>query len=264
MKFSDLIGHDLGTHRVTYSSETAILYALSVGAAPDALDLTYERDLRVLPSFGTALGLWAVEKAGDLGAYDRKMSLHASQELQVHKPLPQTGDFEMTGRVDAVWDKGRATMVEIVADCEFFAARYGIFLPGRGDWGGDRGPASASSEVGTPDWSESFATWENQAAIYRLTGDMHPIHIDPETAKANGFERPILHGLCTLGIAARAIAGAAGAHPCDLISLSARLAAPVLPGETVMMSASCQDDQVIFNAATVKATVLKGGAARFK
>ncbi|MCB1368909.1 MAG: MaoC family dehydratase N-terminal domain-containing protein [Rhodobacteraceae bacterium] len=264
MQFSDLIGHDLGKHRVTYSSETAILYALSVGAAPDALDLTYERDLRVLPSFGTALGLWAVEKAGDLGAYDRKMSLHASQELQVHKALPRQGDFEMTGRVAGVWDKGRATMVDIVAECEYFSASYGIFLPGRGGWGGERGPASASAEVEAADWSESYATWANQAAIYRLTGDMHPIHIDPKVARANGFERPILHGLCTLGIAARAVAGAAGAHPCDLINLSARLAAPVLPGEVVVMSASRQSDQVIFNAATDKATVLKGGVAKFR
>ena len=148
MQFSDLIGHDLGKHRVTYSSETAILYALAVGAAPDQLELTYERDLRVLPCFGTALGLWAVEKAGDLGAYDRKMSLHASQELVVHKPLPKKGDFEMTGRVAGVWDKGRATMVDIVAECEYFSASYGIFLPGRGGWGGERGPASAAVAAG--------------------------------------------------------------------------------------------------------------------
>ena len=263
MQFSDLIGHDLGKHRVTYSSETAILYALAVGAAPDQLELTYERDLRVPPCFGTALGLWAVEKAGDLGAYDRKMSLHASQELVVHKPLPKKGDFEMTGRVAGVWDKGRATMVDIVAECEYFSASYGIFLPGRGGWGGERGPASAAVEMGEPDWTASYATWPNQAAIYRLTGDMHPIHIDPEVAAANGFDRPILHGLCTLGIAARMLAAAADAHPCDLTSLSARLAAPVLPGEVIKTSASRKDDLLFFDSATKNATVLKGGTAKY-
>lgn len=264
MEFAELTGFDLGTHQITYTKRDVVLYALSVGAAPDELDQVYERDVRVLPTYGCALGLWAVEAAGELGAYDRKRSLHASQELVVHKPLPADGDFEMTGRISAVWDKGKATVVDIVAECEYFTATYAIFLPGIGDWGGERGPASVKVEPGATTWTGAYQTWLNQAAIYRLTGDLHPIHIDIEVAAANGFDRPILHGLCTLGIAARAIAAAQNAHPCDLVRLSARLAAPVMPGDKIEMTASAGHDGLTFEATTKTATVLKGGAATFR
>ncbi len=264
MDFSDLIGFNLGTKTVAYTERDAILYALSVGAAHDQLDLVYERDLRVLPTYGCALGLWAVEAAGGLGAYDRNRSLHASQELDVHKPLPTSGQFEMSGRVAAVWDKGKATVVDIVAECEFFTARYAIFLPGRGDWGGERGPASLQQDMGAADWTSTFETWPNQAAIYRLTGDLHPIHVDTEVAKANGFDRPILHGLCALGIAARQVAAAANRHPCDLTELRARLAAPVMPGEAIEMTARAENSLVLFEATTKTAKVLKGGYAKFR
>ena len=263
MELKELAGHDLGTKRIRYERRDAILYALSVGAAPDQLDLVYERDLRVLPAYGCALGLWAVEAAGSLGAYDRKKSLHAGQELIVHAPLPPEGDFDMTGRISAVWDKGRAAIVEIEAECASFTARYSIFLPGLGGWGGDRGPASASADIEHPDWRGAFKTWENQASIYRLTGDLHPIHVDPAVSAAMGFDRPILHGLCTLGIAARMVAEAAGAHPCDMFELTARLAAPVLPGDQIVVTAQAEGADVRFETLTEATAAIKGGVARY-
>ena len=93
----------------------------------------------MLPTYACALGLWAVEKAGGLGAYDRNMSLHAAQILELHASMPRSGSFEARGRVAEVWDKGKAAIVTIVVECEIFTARYGIFLPGRGGWGGERG-----------------------------------------------------------------------------------------------------------------------------
>ena len=263
MELADLKGQDLGTHLVAYDQRDAILYNLTVGAGPEQLELVYERDLRVLPCYGCALGLWAVEAAGDLGAYDRKLSLHASQELKIHRPLPASGKFEMTGSVTSVWDKGRASVVNIEAVCEFFTAGYSIFLPGRGDWGGERGPSSASEAPEAPTWSGSYRTWDNHAALYRLTGDLHPIHIDPQVAAANGFDRAILHGLCTLGIAAREVATAAGAHACDLTFLGARLSAPVLPGDLIEITAEARAGKVIFEANSGTSTVLKSGVARF-
>ena len=263
MDFAELIGHDLGSRRVRYTARDAMLYALAVGARPEALDLVYERDLRVLPSYGCALGLWAVEAAGALGAYDRTYSLHAAQSLTVHRSLPTEGDFEMWGRVGAVWDKGKATIVEIAAECEFFSAGYTIFLPGRGGWGGERGPASHSVELGEPDWTGVFDTWPNQAAIYRLTGDLHPIHIDPAIAGKNGFDRPILHGLCTLGIVARMLSEVQGAHPSDLIELNVRLTAPLFPGDRIDISASTVEDALRFEARAGNAVLLKDGTATF-
>jgi acyl dehydratase len=263
MKLQDLAGYDLGRQVVNYTDRDAILYALAIGARHDQLDLVYERDLRVLPTYACALGLWAVEKAGGSGAYDRNRSLHAGQKLEIRKPLSKAGKIEMHGTVLAVWDKGKASMVEIAVECEEFIATYSIFLPGLGGWGGERGPSSPSRDVVKADWQASFRTDPNLAAFYRLTGDRHPIHIDPEVAKANGFDRPILHGLCTLGIAAREIAGAAGAHPCDLKRLDARLAAPVLPGATINFIANKSDNGFIFEARVDDTTVLKNGEANF-
>src|SRR5690606_18611287 len=140
---AQLAGKDLGAHAAAYDANKAILYALAVGAAASELDLVYERDLRVLPTFGCALGLWAVEAAGRLGAYDPRSSLHVAQKIRVHRPLPASGSIGMRGRVAHVYDKGKAALLEIEVESEFFTAAYTIFLPGLGGWGGDRGPSAA-------------------------------------------------------------------------------------------------------------------------
>ena len=214
----DLAGTQLGTHTAHYDDTDAILYALSVGARAGDLDLVYERDLRILPTYACALGLWAVEAAGRLGAYDPARSLHAAQRLVIHEALAPRGSIAMTGRIGNVYDKGKATLVEIDVTAREFSATYQIFLPGLGGWGGDRGPSVPTAEPVESADRYSFDTTGDQAALYRLTGDRHPIHIDPEVAASNGFDRPILHGLCTLGIAARIAAAAAGAHPADAAS----------------------------------------------
>ena len=262
MELKELAGHDLGTRAITWDARDAILYALAVGASCDETDLVYERDLRVLPTYACALGLWAVERAGGLGAYDRNRSLHATQSLEVHAPMPSSGSLEARGRVAEVWDKGKAAIVGIVVECEIFTVRYGIFLPGRGGWGGERGPSASSSEW-HPSWRGRHAVDRNRAALYRLTGDLHPIHIDIEVARANGFDRPILHGLCTLGIAARMLAEPAGAHPGELRRLEARLVAPVMPGDAIDVTADRCGAGVFFQASAGESSVLTGGLAEF-
>ncbi len=264
MRLNDLAGYEFGAQSVAYEARDAILYALAVGAPSEATDLVYERDLRALPAYACALGLWAVEAAGELGAYDRTYSLHASQGLVMHRPMPASGSIATVARISGVWDKGKAAMVDIAVESEVFTATYGIFLPGLGGWGGERGPAAGATEPSSgPVWRDSFATSPNQAAIYRLTGDLHPVHIDPAVASANGFERPILHGLCTLGIAARLLAAGAGAHPADLTRLDARLAAPVLPGDDIVVTGEGAASGLSFEAAVGDTVVLKGGRAEF-
>lgn len=267
MHIKDLGDFDLGSQDVQYSARDAILYALAVGASASQLDLVYERDLRVLPTYACALGLWAVEKAGGLGVYDRKRSLHASQSLKMHRPMPREGKIATHAKVSAVWDKGKATIVEIAVGSDYFDAGYTIFLPGIGNWGGPPSPETASATgkaapAGT-DAGAAYATSPDQAAVYRLTGDLHPIHIDPEIARANGFDKPILHGLCTLGIATRLVAEANGAHPCDVGSLTARLSAPVMPGETIAVSAQGANNTFQFEASVQERVVLKGGEVSF-
>ncbi len=259
----EIAGTDLGTHTAAYDDTAALLYALAVGARASDLDLVYERSLRTLPTYACALGLWAVEAAGRLGAYDPTRSLHAAQRLVMHAPLPPAGEIAMSGRVSTVLDKGKAALVQIEVGSELFTATYDIFLPGLGGWGGDRGPSAPPSDPVTLDQVTSHRTDESLAALYRLTGDRHPVHIDPEVARDNGFERPILHGLCTLGIAARTVAEQQDAHPCDLTELEVRLAAPVLPGDEIVVRSGRAGDQAHFEAAVGETTVLKGGRARF-
>jgi acyl dehydratase len=270
MVLSELVGYELGNRTISYVERDAILYALTVGASRFETDLVYERDLRVLPTYACALGLWAVEAAGELGAYDRKLSLHASQSLDIFMPLPKSGNFETSGKINGVWDKGKAALLDIEVECKYFRTSYGIFLPGLGGWGGERAGSSraSSASVSTVEetgksWSGNYATSPEQAALYRLTGDLHPIHIDPSVAKANRFERPILHGLCTLGIVARMISEADEAHPSELTKLNARLSSPVLPGDVIEVTANTTSIGLNFEAVVGSTPVLKGGRAAF-
>ncbi|MFC5427449.1 MaoC/PaaZ C-terminal domain-containing protein [Paraburkholderia denitrificans] len=247
----------------TYDANKVILYALAVGATASDLDLVYERDLRVLPTFGCALGLWAVESAGRLGAYDPRSSLHVAQKIQVHQPLPASGSIEMHGRIANVFDKGKAALVEVEVTSGFFTATYTIFLPKMGGWGGDRGPSTTSTTDVAFTYATETGTTPELAALYRLTGDLHPVHIDPEVASTNGFPRPILHGLCTLGISARIVARQHDIHPAELRYLEARLTSPVLPGDSLTVESGTHNDGIYFQTLSKGTVVLGNGKAVF-
>lgn len=258
-----LKGYDLGRRVISYDSSDAILYALCVGADPGDLPLVYERDLHVLPTFGLGLGLWAVEEVGALRVYDRLSSLHAGQRLSVRAPLPASGNLEMVGRVAEVWDKGKAAMIDVVVECEQFSAAYSIHLPGLGGWDGQRAPSTPRVDLEEAAFERDFEVAHNLAALYRLTGDLHPVHIDPEVSAGYGFQRPILHGLASLGIAARLVAGASDAPPWELIGLQARFAAPVLPGTALTIRAQPGREGTDFDARVGGTTVLSAGRAHF-
>ncbi|MFD2249862.1 acyl dehydratase [Pseudochelatococcus lubricantis] len=267
--FHDLIGLDLGTQEIGWTEKDAILYALACGARAHELDLVYERDLRPLPGLVSALGLWAVERCGDLGVYDRKKSLHVSQGIDIHAHeggafLPRSARFPARARVAAVWDKGKATIVEIEVTSVFFSATYSIFLPGIGGWGGLNAPAPAKADA-LPALAPlaEYATSPEQAVLYRLTGDLHPVHVDPEIARGYGFDRPILHGLCTLGIALKLLGPAFGDHPAALQAATARLSSPVLPGDVLTLRAAPREGGVAFDVVVGDRQVLKDGWARY-
>jgi len=264
MKLYELKGYEFGKQSVHYEERDAILYALSVGARSSETSLIYERDLRVLPAFACTLGLWAVEFAGGLGVYDRNYSLHASQSLEVFQPLPKSGEFETAGKITGVWDKGKSAILDVEVECEYFRVSYGIFLPGLGGWGGERGVSSTEEvEEMRKSWSGTYKTSTEQAALYRLTGDLHPIHIDTVVAQANNFERPILHGLCTLGIVARIISESLGAKPTDLKKMEARLSSPVMPGDLIEVTADYNSNDITFEASVGTISVIKDGRALF-
>lgn len=274
LQLDQLVGASLGSRFVQYDESDVILYALAVGAHASDLDLVFERDLRVLPTFATTLGLWANDEVAALGVFTPDAALHGAQTLEMIEPLPRTGGFEVSASVTGVWDKGRSAVVDVTATSAYFRTTYSIFLPGRGGWGGTQGAATSTSTNpmpggagdwrGEPSWSTRFATSPEQAALYRLTGDRHLIHIDPGAAVSAGLPGVILHGLCTLGIAAREVSAAAGAHPADLRHVSARFAAPLLPGE-VLRIYGCKPEkgEVLFTGSSDETTVLSAGHARF-
>lgn len=255
MRLIDLSGHDLGVCERAFTADDAILYALAVGAGADDLELVFERDLRVLPTYACALGLWAVEAAGNLGAYDRTKSLHVGQRLEMKRPL-RPGPVPMRGRVGAVHDKERLTIVEVMVSSEWFDAAYTILVPGVGGWGGEPPPKRDPTTPLAPVWRSREEVAPTAAALYRLTGDKHPVHIDPDAAAAMGLQGPILHGLATMGIAARAAAVCVGAHPGDLCHAEARLSAPVSPGDTLVISAEPADSVVRVEASVDDTVVL--------
>lgn len=260
----DAPGLELGTRTISYDERDAILYALAVGAPASELDLVFERDLRVLPTYGLVLGRWAAEELRLRGLFLAEEALHGAQTLKVKRPLPPAGTVEVSARIISAWDKGSAAVFEVETSCEYFDAVATIFARNRGGWGGERGPSAPPSPTGPPSAVKTISTHPSQAALYRLTGDPHLIHIDPEAAKEIGQPRPILHGLCTLAFAARAVSDMVGRRPYEVASLSARFSAPALPGDELTVNLwDAVGEELPFTVHSKDAAVLSNGSISF-
>lgn len=217
----------------------------------------------MLPTFALTLGQWAPDALGALGAFDPKTALHGSQSLEVLSPLPRSGEIEMAAHVGAVWDKGRAAVFDVVVESDHFRAIWSLFAPGAGGFGGNRGPAAQAAPERHPDQVAQLITGTDQAALYRLTGDRHHIHIEPEAAERIGYPRPILHGLCTLAATTLPLATTLGVHPTELTNLSGRFAAPVFPGDCAQIEVWEGQHDARFEVTTDRGTVLSAGLAAF-
>lgn len=278
MTVSPWEGRELGTRTVSWTERDAILYALAVGAPADRLDLVYEERLRVLPTFALTLAQWAPDALGGLGAFDTTTAVHGSQHLLVHRPLGASGELTTAARVSAVRDKGAAAVFDVEVSCALFTATWSIFAPGCGGFGGERGPSAPRRPDRPAEHALTVSTHARQAAFYRLLGDRHAMHIDPEAANAAGMDRPFLHGLCTLAASLLPLADALGVHPAELAELDARFAAPAFPGDRLGLSGWAEtpgddspgdgtsgDRAVRFEATAGDGrAVLTGGRARFR
>lgn len=224
------------------------LYHLGIGAGlpatdPGELRYTLESALQVLPSFATVAG-GTMALGGALSApgvdVDLAAVLHGSQRIEQHRPLPADGSATSTGRITAVHDKGKAAVIvyETQAADErgpLWSSRAEVFVRGEGGFGGARGPSQRIPAPGRdPDLMLTRGTREDQALLYRLNGDWNPLHADPEFARGAGYERPILHGLCTYGIALKAVVDAVLDGDAGRVrSYTARFAGVLYPGETL-------------------------------
>jgi acyl dehydratase len=260
---SEWRGRSLGARTVGYDDARPILYALAVGADAADLDLVFEERLRVLPTFALTLAQWAPDALGSAGAFDVRTAVHGTQRLRVLKPLPRSGAVEMAAHVADVWDKGSAAVFDVTVESEFFEATWSLFAPGSGGFGGARGPSARRRPGRDPDGTLTVATSPNQAALYRLLGDRHHLHIDPEAAKTAGMPRPIMHGLCTLAAVTLPLAESLGVHPAGLGELEGRFAAPVFPGDELRLETWQDGEAILFEAAVDGRTVISAGRARF-
>jgi acyl dehydratase len=243
----DLIGKPLAPQRHEYTWRDAALYALGVGARVDGeLDYLYEgRGPKVLPTFAVVPSFRSlVDVVSVLGASPIQI-LHGEQTIRLVRPIPPSGAFETRGEVTGIYDKGKGALVVVRASTTdekgepVFENEFSLFVRGAGGFGGERGPEARAVEVPdrAADFTESQATSPEQAAIYRLMGDLNPLHIAPEVGAAAGFGKPILHGLCTYGFAGRAIVKhACGGDPAKLASFAARFSGVVFPGDTLVTS----------------------------
>lgn len=237
------IGATSEPKRVSWNARDCMLYALGVGAGIDDLAFTTNntRDVpqQMLPTMPVTLGVdFSVLKQA--GKIDWTRLLHAEQEIHVLGDLPVDGEAVATTRIAEMWDKEKAALV--VAETEgrttdgelLWRSRASLFIKGAGGWGGERGPSSNTPEpADAPTKTTTYTVADNQALIYRLSGDYNPLHSDPSFAKRAGMESPILHGLCTFGFAGRAVLDAAGGDPSKIASIGARFASPVWPGDTL-------------------------------
>jgi acyl dehydratase len=241
-----VLAHEFPSGRGGYTRDDVILYQLGIGAGvaptePNELDYVYEKSLKVLPSFATVARSGAGASLFDVPAlkFDPRLLLHGEQDVEIHRPLPPEAELTGRSRIADVFDKGKAALVvvEVVASDAagpLFTNRMSLFLRGEGGFGGPRGP-----EVGNephdraPDGVVVSQTLPQQALLYRLCGDKNPLHADPEFAKAGGFERPILHGLCSYGIVCKAVVdGALGGDPTRVARWQARFRGVAFPGES--------------------------------
>jgi len=232
-----------------YDQRDTILYGLGVGVGltgdPADLPYVYEVDTKVLPSMAVVLsypGFW--QQRPEFGI-DWRQVLHAEQRVQIHRPLAARGVVRGRTVVDRLFDKGRDKGAllyvrrEIVdaEDGELIATVHqGSFLRGNGGFSSqiDASPRRHSMPDRAPDHSVIRPTASNQAMLYRLSGDWNPLHVDPEVARAAGLERPILHGLATLGLATRALVGVlTDDQPERVRALGARFTAMVFPGDII-------------------------------
>ncbi|MFE5832313.1 MaoC/PaaZ C-terminal domain-containing protein [Streptomyces sp. NPDC056488] len=224
------------------------LYHLGLGAGVPATDpaelrYTLESRLHVLPSFATVAGggMGIVDGLSAPGVdVDLMAVLHGAQSITLHRPLPTGGRAVSTSRVAAVHDKGKAAVLVLRsetadADGPLWTSDAQIFVRGEGGWGGDRGPSDRLPLPDrAPDRTVERHVREEQALLYRLSGDWNPLHADPEFAALAGFDRPILHGLCTYGMALKAVVDTQlDGDVTRVRAYRTRFAGIVFPGETL-------------------------------
>lgn len=260
-----------------WNQKDVMLYALGVGAKPvGELEYVFEgKGPKVLPTYAVIPAFPAMAQM--LGKVDINpaMILHGEQGITLHREIPPNAKVSTGGEIIEVFDKEKAAVLNVEvttsdSDGPIFTNRFGIFVRGAGGFGGERGPDTKSVNLPPdrePDHVWEDTTREEQAAVYRLSGDVNPLHIDPDFAKMVGFDQPFIHGLCTYGFVGRGILHTiCKDDPANFLGLEARFSDQVYPGDTIVTKIwETGDGEAIVQAETQKGNVvLKQAKATYK
>lgn len=247
-----------------------ILYHLGIGAghinptAASELEFTYEANLKVLPSFAVVPSFHSVWLMNDIPGIDVNLVkvLHGEQRFEIHNPIPVEAAVINSTHVSEIQDKGKAAVIKLESVTRIsgsneplFTNYFSIFCRGEGGFGGDPGSSTDVVVPGrAPDFTVESPTMPQQALLYRIAGgDMNPLHAEPMFAQFAGFDRPILHGLCTFGIAHKAAVDAAlDGDVAHVKGFGARMTGVVFPGETIITKIWHEDGSFILEASTTE------------
>ncbi len=267
----DAVGAESAPGEKHWDSKDAILYALGVGAGVDELAFTTENTQgvpqQVLPTMAVVLSTAGRGAWDKVGEFNWAMLVHGEQAVELHAPVPVEGTARTVSRITGIYDKGsggvvasEAVSVDAATGQPLFTTRSSAFIRGEGGWGGDRGPSGARNVAPErePDHVVSYRTSRDQALLYRLSGDRNPLHSDPAFAAMGGFDRPILHGLCSYGFTGRALLHTLCAgDPARFKSMEARFSSPVFPGDELTIRMwDTTDGEVVFQTLREGSTVV--------
>lgn len=270
----------------SWEPDDALLYALGVGAGhPDplvGLEFTTENTgahpQKVLPTFGVLKGMPGGSAFSSIGSFNPAMLVHADQGIEVHSTIEPSGSVVATTTLTDIVDKRSGALVSTsteVVDADsgeaLFTTHAGMFIRGEGGFAADGDRSSGSAPSGEPvperdpDDEVTYTTSTSQALLYRLCGDRNPLHSDPDFAALGGFDRPILHGLCTYGFTGRALLHTlCGSDPARFGHIEGRFASPVLPGEALTVDMWINGDgEAVFVTRVDDRVVIDQGLVKF-
>ena len=235
---------------MSWNSKDALLYAVGIGAGQNDLPFTTENTKEVqqvvFPTFAVVAGSGTTSPGrsamAEIGTFNWALLVHGSQAITLHRPIPVEAEATVQDKVVAMYDKGKAAVVVTEAETKLktgellWTTRSSVFIRGEGGWDGDRGPSGPQNEppAKAPDHEVTLQTSPDQAFVYRLSGDRNPLHTDPSFAAIGGFDRPILHGLCSYGFTGSALLGALCNNDVTKFKhIEGRFSSPVMHGDAL-------------------------------
>lgn len=275
----DAVGTQGEPFVVSWNSKDCLLYAVGIGAGANDLAFSTENSTnvtqQVYPTFPVIVTRDPGSPMRNIGTFNPAMLVHGQQAVTLHRSVPVEGSVRIVTRITGIYDKGKGAVVaseQIAVDANdgspMFTLNSSAFIRGEGGWGGDRGPGGDKNvpPSRTPDHTVTYRTSPDQAYVYRLSGDRNPLHSDPKFAAMGGFDKPILHGLCTYGFTGRALLKSLCDNDASRFThIEGRFASPVIPGEELTVSIwNSGAGEAVFTTSVGNRTVLDQGLVRFK